>query len=160
MSKASDLNGIVKVASEIVNQRRSKVDADLTVISHMMSQMGKDVKPVTRADLARLDHQNGVGLFYVVDGLPVGTTQVSMVPSIGYFRRTAVIGDTVTHGDFLQRGINRVLMNEAFAEAQRREATDLMLVSNPLNPEREVAIGIYKDLGFVELPSRLFHRKL
>ena len=85
-------------------------------------------------------------LAHAPDGQPLGFVQ--MYPTFSSLRaaRTFVLYDLFVDPSARQRGVGRLLMQAAAAEARRREAVSLVLSTAKSN---EAAQRLYESLGWV-----------
>lgn len=128
----------------------------LEAVNRLLPQLDPDARPVSRDDLCSIVASANSRLFLAsIDGT------VAAMCTLCFYRsptgRKAWIEDVVTDARFRGRGLARMLVGHAMAEAQASAPCTLMLTSRPA---REAANRLYRSMGFVQKETNVYKMDL
>jgi GNAT superfamily N-acetyltransferase len=132
-------------------QIREATDAELDRLIDLYEASGIDApadsdRRAAPAHFADILHAGGVVLLAELDGEPVGTLTLFILPLLAHRGRPeAVVEDVAVHPRAQGHGVGRALMHEAMRRARARGCYKLALSSNL---KRTEAHAFYDHLGF------------
>jgi ribosomal protein S18 acetylase RimI-like enzyme len=134
---------------EVLTEVNDEVEA---AFGRLLPQLSRSAKPLTRADIARIQSAEAITLLIVrCDGAIAGMLTLVMFPLPPGQR--AWIEDVVVDEEFRGRGAGEELTKAAIRIARAAGARTVDLTSRP---SREAAGRLYERTGFQQRDSRVY----
>ncbi len=139
--QSTDLNGLLKFANTIVNERRTNPELGITSLDRRLKRL--DERKFLDGILLGIKKNEVVSVAAIVGGRIVGHCDVSRRRSSDE-RHTGLLGIVILDG-YRGKGIGQMMVKTALDEARR---SGVWLVELQVFAINEVAIHVYEKLGF------------